>query len=170
MTEKQSSEVTKPKMGRPEVFTKDLGDVVCERLSAGESMRSIARDPKMPGITTMFKWIRTDKEFAAQYDRAKEESADAIYEEIIEIADDGSNDWMENNGDDASKAAYKVMGESIQRSRLRVDTRKWMASKMKPKRYGDRQIIDQTTTTVSLDDLQKIEAFLKENGIDPAIL
>jgi len=169
MTEKQSSD-TKPKVGRPEVFTKELGDVVCERLSLGESMRSIARDPDMPGITTLFKWIRTDDEFAAQYDRAKEESADAIYDEIQEIADDGTNDWVEQHGDDAAKAAYKLNGESIQRSRLRVDTRKWMASKMKPKRYGDRQIIDQTTTTVAIDDLSKVADFLREHGIDPSTL
>ena len=166
MTEKQSSE-DKPVVGRPAVFTKELGDLVCERLGMGESMRSISRDPVMPAMTTLFKWIRTDKEFAQQYDRAKEESADAIYEEIMEIADDGNNDWMEQHGEDAAKAAYKLNGESIQRSRLRVDTRKWMASKMKPKRYGDRQIIDQTTTTVALDDLNKVADFLKEHGIDP---
>jgi hypothetical protein len=86
----------------------------------------------------MFRWLRTKDEFKQQYTKAKEESADALFEQILDIADDGSNDWVEQHSEDAGKAAYKVNGEAIQRSKLRVDTRKWMAGKMRPKKYGDK--------------------------------
>ena len=72
---------------------------------------------------------------------AKEESADALVEDILDIADDGSNDWMAVHGKDGSEA-WKLNGEHVQRSRLRVDTRKWIASKLKPKKYGEKIEVD----------------------------
>jgi hypothetical protein len=72
----------------------------------------------MPSTVTVFSWLRTHEEFLNQYTRAKEESADALTDEMLDIADD-------------------VEGDS-QRDRLRVDTRKWIASKLKPKKYGDK--------------------------------
>lgn len=130
---------TEPKnTGRPELFTQDLADLVCARLAEGESMRSIARDDEMPGLTTLFKWLRTNDEFAKQYARAKEESADALFEEILDIADDARNDWMEKHGKDGEVQGYLLNGEHVQRSKLRADVRKWAVSKLKPKKYGDK--------------------------------
>lgn len=105
-------------------------------------MRTACKADDMPSAVTVFAWMRKYPDFLKQYARAKEESADALAEEIMDIADDGSNDWMEENhkGD----VAYKVNGEHVQRSRLRVEARKWIASKLKPKKYGDK-------TEVSLD-------------------
>lgn len=71
-----------------------------------------------------------------QYARAKEVQSEHMAEEILAIADDGQNDWMERNG--AESAGWAVNGEHIQRSRLRVDSRKWLMSKLAPKKYGDR--------------------------------
>jgi hypothetical protein len=65
--------------------------------------------------------------------------AEAIAEDILDIADNGRNDWMERNGEDA--AGWLLNGESIQRAKLRVDSRKWLLSKLAPKKYGDRQVI-----------------------------
>lgn len=90
----------------------------------------------MPAMSTVFLWLRTHSEFSEQYAKAKAEAADALVEEILDISDDGSNDWMASN--DPENAGYRTNGEAIQRSRLRVDTRKWIASKLKPKKYGDR--------------------------------
>ena len=89
----------------------------------------------MPDISTIYDWFPKHPEFAEQYARAKQDSADALIEEINDIADNGTNDWMELH--DPDNPGYKAHGEHIQRSRLRVDTKKWIASKMKPKKYGD---------------------------------
>ena len=90
----------------------------------------------MPDKSTVFDWLAKYPGFADQYAKAKEESADAHADDILEIADDGSNDWMERN--DPKNPGWLVNGEHMQRSRLRVDTRKWIASKLKPKKYGDK--------------------------------
>lgn len=128
--------------GRPEEYTPELSDIICERLAAGESMRSISQDDNMPCRATMFSWMRKHEEFLNQYARAKEESADAFVEEILDIADDGSNDWMERKDAEGEIIGWQLNGEHVQRSKLRVDTRKWAASKLKPKKYGDK--IDHT--------------------------
>jgi hypothetical protein len=92
----------------------------------------------MPDKATVFRWLRTFPEFRDQYARAKEESADALAEDMLEIADDGQNDWMERLGSEGQPVGWQVNGEHIQRSRVRIDTRKWLASKLKPKKYGDK--------------------------------
>ena len=86
----------------------------------------------------MFKWLAKYPDFVDQYVRAKEASADAMAEEIIDIADDGTNDWMEKLNSEGECIGYLLNGEHVQRSRLRIDARKWLMSKMKPKKYGDK--------------------------------
>lgn len=90
----------------------------------------------MPDAATVFRWLRTKPEFCEQYTRAKEESADALVDEMLDIADEATNDWMEVH--DKDNPGYRLNGEAINRSRLRVDTRKWIAAKLKPKKYGER--------------------------------
>ena len=119
--------------GRPSVFTQDLGDSICERLCDGESLRKICLSDDMPSRSTVFRWLAADESFRDQYARAKEEQAELLADEIIDIADDGSNDFM---GEDE-----KYNGDAVARSKLRVDARKWVAAKLKPKKYGDRQLI-----------------------------
>lgn len=101
----------------------------------------------MPDASTIFQWIQRHTEFAKQYAIAAEERSEALVEESLDIADDGSNDWMIDN--DPDNPGYKANGEHIQRSKLRIDVRKWYASKVKPKKYGERQQIDHTITSVS---------------------
>jgi len=126
--------------GRPSEYTKEKADYICSQLALGRSMRRVCDDDGMPGMSTVFRWLRTDVEFRQQYETAKDECADFLAEEMIEIADDGTNDWMEKENKDGS--TYEVVNsEHIQRSRLRVDVRKWTASKLKPKKYGDKTII-----------------------------
>ncbi len=117
-------------------YSVELTYKICGRLVEGESLRSILRDADMPSKSTIFEWLRRYPEFAANYDRALEARADTHVEEILDIADNGSNDWMATN--DPDNPGYRANGEHIQRSRLRVDTRKWSASKMRPKKYGDK--------------------------------
>ena len=117
-------------------FTQEMADKICDRLANGESLRAICRDDDMPPTSTVCKWLSERPEFVEQYARAREAQADAIFDEILEIADDASNDWMERFGDE--NAGWQANGEHIQRSKLRIDSRKWMASKLAPKKYGER--------------------------------
>lgn len=84
-----------------------------------------------------------DADMGEQYARAREAGLDAMAEEILEISDDATNDWMERNGKDSP--GWALNGENVQRSKLRVDARKWLLSKMAPKKYGERVEVDQTT-------------------------
>lgn len=131
----------KKKGGRPTKYTQDLADLICEGISNGSSLRTVCKEDGMPAMSAIFNWIRTHKEFEEQYARACTERSEAMHEEILDIADDGTNDWMEINGYD------RVNNEAIQRSKLRVETRKWLMSKMIPKKYGDKLELDATITT-----------------------
>jgi len=87
--------------------------------------------------TTVRMWVIQGKhpEFSAQYAQAREAQADHYFEEIFEISDDGSNDWMERNKFEGDTAVI-CDHEHVNRSRLRVDTRKWALARMSPKKYG----------------------------------
>jgi hypothetical protein len=126
------------KTGRPTVRTKKLQDEICAELASGKSVRTICKRADMPGMETIFRWLRENMEFREQYARAKAEAADALVEEMLDIADDGQNDWMEVHDKDGVCVGFKINGEHVQRSRLRLDTRKWIAAKLKPKKYGDQ--------------------------------
>jgi hypothetical protein len=91
----------------------------------------------MPHESTVRAWALEDRDgFSTQYTKAREIGYQSMADELMEIADDGRNDWMERRGEE--DAGWQANGEHIQRSRLRVDTRKWMLSKVLPKIYGDK--------------------------------
>lgn len=94
---------------------------ILKRLSHGESLRAICADEHLPAYQTFLEWCAEDAELADQYARARERQADHYASEIIEIAD---------------------IEEDPQRARVRIDARKWVASKLLPKKYGDRQEIE----------------------------
>lgn len=120
-------------VGRPSDYTQELADTICERLCIGESLRSICREDGMPRLATIFRWLANKPGFSEQYARAREEQAEALADEIVQIADDGLNDtYLDENGN--KRTDQDVIG----RSRLRVEARKWVASKLKPKKYGDK--------------------------------
>lgn len=128
--------MSKNKGGRPTDYTQEVADRLCAELSEGKSLRTICRADDFPAVRTVFYWLRTHEEFLHQYTRAKEESADALIEEMLEIADDGTNDLMTIT---KGNAEYEIENKEVtNRSRLRVDTRKWIASKLKPKKYGEK--------------------------------
>jgi len=138
MASKSEKKEEKNNVGRPTDYTQDMADIVCERLALGQSMRTICLSDDMPAISTLFRWIRQQDEFRQQYEKAKEECADLYAEEIIEIADDTSNDYMDVSDENGATGATRLNTEHVQRSRLRVDARKWISSKLKPKKYGDK--------------------------------
>ena len=122
------------------MHTEALAREICERLAEGLSLREVCRQEGMPSESTVRQWALDDYEgFSAQYTRAREIGYHALADELLEIADDGTNDWMERNGQDGESGDLVLNGEHVQRSRLRLDTRKWMLSKVLPKIYGDKQ-------------------------------
>lgn len=123
-------------VGRPSTYTQELADKICETIAQGYSMRTVCSKEGMPAMSTVFKWLRENKEFSEQYTRATEERTEAMSEDILDIADDGSNDLMTIQ---KGNVEYTVENKEVtNRSRLRVDTRKWLMAKMKPKKYGDK--------------------------------
>lgn len=125
----------KAKGGRPSMYTPELAKTICRQIAEGKSMREICRADGMPYDSTVREWIIDDREgFHAQYTRAIQARAMLWAEEITEIADDGSSDTYI----DPSTGQEKTNAEVVARSRLRVDTRKWMLSKVLPKVYGDK--------------------------------
>ena len=131
------AEATAPaavRMGRPTNYTVALADAICVELSENVvSLASICRRPEMPGYSTICQWLDRYPDFAEKYARARDRQADVIAEQTLEIADDMSRDVkLDEDG------RPSVDHEHIARSRLRVDTRKWIASKLKPKKYGDK--------------------------------
>ena len=122
-------------MARPTIFTKDLGDKICEELSQGKSLRTVCLADDMPDKASVFRWLRTNKEFCDQYARAKEESADADNEVLEDIGDEAiaESKTVDPKASSAVVSAYK----------LKADNLKWFMSKKKPKKYGDK--LDMTT-------------------------
>jgi hypothetical protein len=138
-------------MPRPKPYDAKIGDEICNRLVDGESLRKITLDKHMPAASTVFKWLTENENFAEQYARARDAQADTLADEILDIADDGSNDWMAD-----AELGERYNGDAVQRSKLRVDARKWIAAKLKPKKYGDK--LDLTSGGEKLGLASEIEA------------
>lgn len=120
-------------MGRPTDYCQEKADIMCEMLSDGQSLKEICAPDDMPNRATVYRWLAAHPEFSDMYARAREEQAETLADEIIAIADETYDDVMV--GEDGKE---RCNTEFIQRSKLRVDARKWVASKLKPKKYGDR--------------------------------
>jgi hypothetical protein len=141
-------------MSRSSLYSDELADRICVELSSGRSLREICAAEEMPDKATIFRWLAANEPFRDQYIRAREAQADAMLEEIIEIADDGINDtYVDEDGE------TRVVQDVVARSRLRVDARKWAMSKMAPKKYGDK--IEQT---IKADGLTALFATIAERG------
>lgn len=114
---------------------------ICFRIAEGESVRDILKNNDMPSRETFYKWLIDDKNLSDQYARACEIRAEGVFEEILDIADDGTNDYMTITKGDME---YNVEDREVtSRSKLRVQARQWWLSKVHPKKYGDK--LDVTT-------------------------
>jgi hypothetical protein len=123
--------------GRPTKHTPEIASRICEMLAEGMTLREICKSEDMPPESTVRGWAVNDIEgFSAHYANAREIGYHSMADEVLEIADNGANDWMERNGE--GDEGWQMNGEHMQRSRLRVDTRKWLLSKALPKVYGEK--------------------------------
>lgn len=126
----------KRKQGQPTKYTEELADKICELIaSSNNGVHVISQELKI-APSSVFLWLSTHKYFSDKYTRAREVQAELLADEIIQIADDGTNDYMTITKGDHE---YNVEDKEVtNRSKLRVDARKWKASKLAPKKYGDK--------------------------------
>ncbi len=124
-------------MAYTKIQIEDIFKEIIERVEIGEPIRTVLKDDDMPSSRTFYKWLDEDEEKVKQYARACEVRADVIFEEILTIADKQSEDIIIVDGKEVTN--HNV----VSRNRLQVDARKWVLSKMQPKKYGDK--IDHTT-------------------------
>ncbi|MBK5014435.1 ubiquitin carboxyl-hydrolase [Pantoea sp. S62] len=126
---------TNKKTGRPSDYLPEVAADICSLLADGESLRKVCERPGMPNKATVFRWLAQHNEFRDQYAKATETRADAIFEEMFEIADDATEE-----------------SAAVAKARLRIDTRKWALARMNPKKYGDKvsQEIDHKSSDGSM--------------------
>jgi hypothetical protein len=112
------------KIGRPTKYSPEWAEGFCALIAEGQSVAEICERRDQPSQQSVYTWLRENEDFLERYARAREAQADLFFKECLEIADRGKD------GENESQAR-------IQRDRLRVDTRKWMAARLAPKKYGD---------------------------------
>jgi hypothetical protein len=123
-------------MARPTLYSEKMGKAICLAISEGASLREICAIDSMPDKSSIFKWLVTHKEFTDQYAHARAVQAEMSTEEMLYIADDVTGD--------VSGELQIPNGVAVQRAKLRIETRKWIASKLLPKKYGDKQQMEHT--------------------------
>jgi hypothetical protein len=165
----------KKKMGRPTIYSDKLADEICERIMLGESLNSICRDDGMPNKLTVCRWLlkgtaKKDNDlidFCNRYEQARRVQAEIMSDDIIDISDNGTNDFVEKELRNGTSMAV-CDHENINRSKLRVDSRKWIAEKLLPKKFGARQdieIIDKTSLIEKLNatDDEQLKAMIRKD-------
>ena len=117
--------------GRPSLYSEELAAAICVEVASGKSLRTIEQIQGMPTCRTIMAWLSKKVEFAQQYARAKQEAADVLAEDILDIADEIP-----------PKDQFGKMDSAfVQWQKNRIDARKWTAGKLKPKKYGDRMTL-----------------------------
>jgi hypothetical protein len=131
---------------RPTKFSEELFENICNQISTNSiGLHKICKEVGISAVT-FFEWIKEDAELSNRYARAREAQAELLADQIIQLADDKSGDTQAGEFGEVGNAA------AIQRSRLQVEARKWIAAKLKPKKYGDKVEVDQTINVNKLPD------------------
>lgn len=133
------------KPGRPSKYSDELAETICTLLMEGQSLVRICSHDNMPSRQTVARWLAAKPEFQQRYTRAREVQAEFMADELLALADDASEDFY------GEGQPNRV---AVQRSKLQIDTRKWVASKLLPRKYGER--IDMNVTgELSLAEMVK---------------
>jgi len=122
-------------VGRPSDYSEEFANIICLKIANGQGLVKICKEDGMPVRSTVMLWLLKYKEFSDKYTQAREAQADFYFEQMLDIADNIEGDMiLDENGNSTGKFNH----ENINRSRLRVDTRKWIVARLAPKKYGDR--------------------------------
>jgi hypothetical protein len=125
----------KRRSGRRPMFTPELGEAICERLADGESLLAICRDPKMPGMPTVFRWVREYPAFGDAYAVARREQADYLLDEAREVA-------------------LGATPKSVWADRLRFDTIRWMTARLAPKKYCEPILLARAAAEIRAEEAE----------------
>ena len=141
MSKDKHGQATQP-MGRPSTYNEEITDRICNLMTGGMSLRKICMQDDFPDAATVYRWLDKYEEFRDKYARAREAATEDMLEEILEIADSTEIDPNDK--------------------RVRIDTRKWAMGKLKPKKYGERQIVDvgnKEGETLKVESKEDLAAF-----------
>jgi len=147
---KKSENKTAHPGGRPTTYSEEMCNLICERVASHTyGLQKLCKTyDDLPDQSTVNLWRYKYPEFSDRYIQAKIKQADLLAEECLEIADREEGDSrLDEFGNEVFNAEY------VARARLKVDTRKWLASKLIPKLYGVKQ--DSVTVIVKHEDLIK---------------
>lgn len=146
-------------MAERPVRSPELAAEICNRMRAGKSLRQVCRDDDMPSRTFVLDWLNDDTAFASQYARAREALVEHWADEIIAISDDAADDYAERERENGEK--YEAFSpDHVNRARLRIDSRKWLMSKLAPRKYGDKLELGGNVTLKHEDALAQVAAVL----------
>ena len=149
------------------VFDQKIADLICIMLSEGTSLRKILKDDKagiLPAQSTIYEWLLRYPLFAEQYTRAREEQADTLADEIVDIADEQPEVVVVTDRD-GKVIEHKLDNAYLQWQKNRIEARKWTAMKLKPKKYGEKLAL-----AGDADNPVKIEAVGEAQGLLEALL
>lgn len=141
MSKDKHGQATQP-MGRPSTYSEEITDRICNLMTGGMSLRKICMQDDFPDAATVYRWLDKYEQFRDKYARAREAATEDMLEEILEIADSTEIDPNDK--------------------RVRIDTRKWAMGKLKPKKYGERQIVDvgnKEGETLKVESKEDLAAF-----------
>jgi len=130
------------KGGRPSIYSEELAINICDQIANGSSLNKVCKAENMPSPASVFLWLGNNKWFSDKYAEAVEERAELMVEQMLEIADNEVSQPLVIDGipvPDADGNPIMVKDSvAVAHAKLRVDTRKWIASKLKPKKYGEK--------------------------------
>jgi hypothetical protein len=149
VTGKPQTEV-KAKTGRPSIYSDKLAETICLRIAEGESLNKICKDAEMPDKATVFRWLVSDQVFCDKYARARELQAETQFDELIDIVDQPP-ELSYVTGKNGEQIEVKFDSSYVAWMKLRVDTRKWTAARMAPKKYGEQKQAEQEFDPMVID-------------------
>jgi hypothetical protein len=134
------------KTGRPSTYTPEIAAIICDRISRGESLKAICNSPGIPDQVVVYGWLGRQPEFAQMYARAREDQADTLADEIAALADEEPRMVVDDKG------VARIDSAWVQWQKNRVEARKWVAAKLKPKKWGERiQVAGDADSPLKLD-------------------
>lgn len=148
------------------VYGPEIRDEIIDWISEGKTLREYCRQPGKPSFRLVYLWLEKEKEgddsFAARFARARQIQEQVLLEQCFDIAEDGSNDWMERLGKDERPLGWMLNKEHVQRSKLRIWTRLELLKRMNPAKWGDRVAVDSKSEA-------KVEHSGKVEGAGPPL-
>jgi hypothetical protein len=149
------------KIGRPTKYTPELAEEICNAIAtSSDGLKKLCKlNSHWPCKNTIMGWRNKVPDFMTRYARAKQDQIESLIDEILEIADNKSEDYVQNED-----GKFVVNHENINRAKLRIDTRKWLAAKLAPRIYGDKpEILAIAASSNNLDSVRELtERYLGE--------